>query len=190
MVGCGHLRGDAHGRGEDRTPRRQGRELETLRATRYIVPRAQISSPLVGEGGRGEQSEPRPGEGYLKRDASPGFLAPLGSPPLPQGERGRRREQRTRHAEDRRELRSHRRGERLRGAGARERADRAGARHHQPRHRPARFPHARAHRRGRHQGDPRRTSRLHGGERHSGAARGGGGRSAQAVRRRRSRPTK
>src|ERR1044072_8013855 len=40
---------------------------------------------------------------------------------------------------------------------------------------------ARAPRRGRRQGDPRRPPRLYGGERHRAAARGGGGGLAQAL---------
>ena len=91
------------------------------------------------------------------------------------------RKRRTPHAEDHRGVRPHRRGKRLRGAGPRQCARRAGPRHHQSRHRPARFPHAGPHRRGRDQGAARRPSRLHGGERHPAAARGGGGRPAQAL---------
>ncbi len=65
------------------------------------------------------------------------------------------------HAPYHRRFRPHRRGKRLRRAGARAGACRAGPRHHQPRHRPARLPHARAHRRGRDQGAARRPPRLH-----------------------------
>ncbi len=64
-------------------------------------------------------------------------------------------------------------------------ARRGGPRHHQSRHRPAGFPHPRPHRRGRGEGAARRPSRLHPRKRHPAAARGGGRRSPQAVRRRR-----
>ena len=47
------------------------------------------------------------------------------------------------HAPYRPRLRAYRRGERLRRAGARQRTCGAGPRHHQSRHRPAGFPHAR-----------------------------------------------
>ena len=85
-----------------------------------------------------------------------------------------------RHAEDHRRLRSHRRGECLRGAGAGDAACRAGPRHHQSRHRPARFPHAGFHRRGGDQGVARRPSRLYARGRHPAVARSGGRRPAQA----------
>ena len=85
------------------------------------------------------------------------------------------------HAENHRHLRPYRRGERLRRAGARQRAGSAGPRHHQPRYRPAGFPHARVHRRGGDQGAARRPPRLHAGDRHPAAARSGRRRPAQAL---------
>ena len=60
----------------------------------------------------------------------------------------------------------------------------AGPRHHQSRHRPARFPHPRPHRRGGGQGAPRRPSRLHAGDRHQAAPRGGRRRHPPPPRRR------
>ena len=67
------------------------------------------------------------------------------------------------HAAHRFRLLAHRRGERLRGARRGGRTAAAGARHHQPRHRPARFQDAAAYRRGGRQGAARRPSRLHAG---------------------------
>src|SRR3546814_1681575 len=64
--------------------------------------------------------------------------------------------------------------ERRRGAGARQAARGAGSRHHQPRHRPARFPDSGARRRGGGEGAARRPPRLHPRQRHPRAARGGG----------------
>ena len=57
---------------------------------------------------------------------------------------------------------------------------RPGSRHHQSRYRPARLSHPRSHRRSRGESTARRPSRLHPGDRHSAAARGGRGRSLQA----------
>ncbi len=59
-----------------------------------------------------------------------------------------------------------------------------GARHHQPRHRPAGLPDAASHRRGGRQGFARRPPWLHARDGHPAAARGGRGRPAQAPRRR------
>ncbi len=84
------------------------------------------------------------------------------------------------HAENCCRLRSHRRGERLRGAGARHRACCARPRRHQSRHRPARLPHARFHRRGRGQGASRWSPWLYAGSWNCAAARSRGRRSASA----------
>ena len=85
-------------------------------------------------------------------------------------------------------FRPHRRGKRLRRARPRQCAGGARPRHHQSRHRPARFPHAGIHCRGGDQGAARRSPRLHAGERHSAAARGGRRRSRTSASRSRSRP--
>ena len=63
--------------------------------------------------------------------------------------------------------------ERVRGAGARRQARPSGPQHHQPRHRPARLPDAREHRRRGAEGARRRPPRLHPGERHPAVTRGG-----------------
>ena len=116
----------------------------------------------------------------------PGRTAPQAQPidaAAPAAQMPPTAETRERHASHHRGLRSHRRGECLRRAGARQCADRAGPRRHQSRHRPARLPHARFHRRGGGEGAARRPSRLYARDRHPAAARGGGGRPAQALRR-------
>ena len=66
----------------------------------------------------------------------------------------------------------------------RHRASGRGPRHHQSRHRPARLPHPRPHRRSRDQGAPRRPPRLYAGDRHQAASRGGRRRHPPQSRRR------